>query len=198
MSEKSIYDTLSVINLPVRVTQNKPYIPWMVLWSELCKVYPKATYKFHEDENGFPFMNTPLGLFVKVSVTIEDLTHTITRPLYSNAMKSMKSEPYEYNTKSGKRTVEAAVASDVNDALFRSLSKAIAMFGLGTFVFKNEKQADLETIDSTQITEISNLISKYNLMLGDLNKVFGINRLSELASYNYDSALNWIEDNKDV
>ena len=194
--EKSIFSTLNIINLSVKTTQNKPYIPWMILWSELCKVFPNATYKFHEDINGFPYINTPLGLFVKVSVTVNDLTHTITRPIYSNAMKSMKTEPYEYNTRNGIKTVEAAVASDVNDALFRSLSKAIAMFGLGTFVFKGEQYADAELLDSSQISEISNLIAQNKLMLSDLNAVFGINKLSELMAMNYDGAIRWIEDNK--
>jgi|LGOV01.1.fsa_nt_gb hypothetical protein len=196
METKSIFTTLNTMNLKVSSNQGKKYIPWSELWAELCKHYPTATYEFHSDENGVPFFNSAVGLFVKVSVTIYELTHTMTRPVYNNAFKSMRVEPYDYTIKNGSvtKTVAGANADDVNDALMRCFAKAMAMHGLGLFVFEDKPFADLELIDSTQISEISNLIAKHKLDLGTLNKCFGINRLSELASFNYDSALQWIED----
>ena len=190
----SSFKTLNSVNMQVKSNQGKSFIAWNTLWAELCKVYPTSTYEFHENSEGFPYFDSSLGLFVKVSVTVEGLTHTMTRPVYNNAMKSMKTVPYEYIIKSGKKTVLAAVASDVNDALMRCLSKAIAMHGLGLFVFESKQYADLELIDSSQISEMSDLISKHKLMIGDLNAHFGINRLSELAAFNYEAALKWVED----
>ncbi len=194
-TKKSVYETLSIIDMrgKTKSVQRNEYLPWAQAWGALCKVYPTATYEFHEDENGFPYRNTPLGLFVKVSVTVEGITHTMHRPVYSNANKSMKIEPYEYNTKSGKKIVEGAVASDINDALMRTWAKCIAIHGLSINLFKGEQYADLELIDSSQISEMSDLISKHKLMLGDLNAHFGINRLSELAAFNYEAALKWVE-----
>ena len=192
---KSTFTELNTINLPTKSNQGKRYIPWNTLWAELCKIKPNAKYEFICDENGLPYFNSPIGLFVKVSVTIDDLTHVMTRPVYNKSMKSMRIGPYEYITKAGKKQVAGANADDINDAQMRCFAKAIAMHGLGLFVFEDKQYADLELIDSSQISEISNLIAKHNLMLGELNKTFGINKLSELASFNYESALRWIEDN---
>lgn len=192
----SNFTKLNTINIETKATQGKTYIPWNTLWKELCNIHPTATYEMHCNDDGVPFFNSPLGIFVKVSVTIEGLTHTMTRPVYNNAFKAMKIEPYEYNTKQGKKQVEAANSADVNDAQMRCFAKAIAMHGLGLFVFEDKPFADTELLDASQISEISNLISKHNLMLGELNKAFGINKLAELYALNYESALVWIEDNR--
>jgi len=190
-----VFKTLNSINLATKSNQGRRYIAWNTLWAELCKVYPDATYEFLSDSNGIPYFSSPIGIFVKVSVTVNNITHTMTRPVYNKSMKSMRVEPYEYTMKEGIKTVQGANADDVNDALMRCFAKAIAMHGLGLFVFEDKQNADLELIDSSQIGEISNLIAKHNLNLGELNKVFGINKLSELASFNFESALMWIDDN---
>jgi len=203
MSNKKPFETLYHIDLSSKLKSNqgKRYLAWNTAWGELKKLYPSATYEFHED-NGVPFFNSPLGLFVKVSVTIDDITHTMTRPVYNKAFKSMKIEPYTYEVRAGKKTVAGANADDVNDALMRCFVKAIAMHGLGLYVYQDTPFAEAETLDASQITEISNLIAKNNLMLGELNKAFGINKLSELYAVNFESALKWIDNkikgNKDV
>ena len=194
----SIFNTLNTLDLnsQTKAIQGNRYLPWNVAWAELCKVYPTASFEFHENKDGLPFFESSLGLFVKVSVTIEEITHTMHRPVYDFRNLSMKPETSQ--VKYGKKLVDvnAATANDINDSLMRCFTKTIALFGLGLYIFQDKSFADLELIDSTQISEISNLIAKYNLNLGELNKVFGINRLSELASFNFESALSWIEDNK--
>lgn len=195
---KSVFETLNTIDFTkqVKAIQGNKYLPWNTAWAELCKRYPLSTYKFHEDENGLPFFNSPLGLFVKVSVTINDLTHTMIRPVYDFRNLAMKTEPYKLLY--GKKTVDvqAATANDINDSLMRCLTKTIAMHGGGLYIFQDKQYADAELISSDEISNISNLVSEHNLMLSDLNKVFGINRLSELIAINYEGALQWIEDNK--
>jgi len=193
---KSIFDSLFHIDLgnKLKSNQGKRYIAWNDAWGELKKVHPDATYEFHCDDGGVPYFYSAVGLFVKVSVTVGNITHTMTRPVYNKAFKSMKLEPYEYTTKNGVKTVAAANADDVNDALMRCFVKAIAMHGLGLYVYQDNPYAEAELIDAAQITEISNLIAKHDLMLGELNKAFGINKLSELYAVNYEAALQWIVD----
>ena len=198
MSDKKPFEKLHHIDLGnlLKSNQGNRYLAWNDAWAELKKVYPDATYEFHCDEGGVPYFYSAVGLFVKVSVTVEGITHTMTRPVYNKAFKSMKLEPYDYTTRAGKKKVEGANADDVNDALMRCFVKAIAMHGLGLYVYQDNPYAEAELLDSSQITEISNLIAKHKLMLGDLNKQFGINKLSELYAINFESALQWIEDNK--
>ena len=198
MSDKKSFEVLHHIDLTnkIKSNQGKRYLPWNTAWAELKKVYPDATYKFHCDENNAPFFNSDVGILVKVSVTVCNMTHTMTRPVYNKSFKSMKLDPYEYTINRGtvKKTVEGANADYVNDALMRCLVKCIAMHGLGLYIYQDSLYAEAELINSSQISEISRKISENDLMLGDLNMAFGINRLSELYEANYESALLWIED----
>lgn len=192
-----VFKNLFHVDLTKRLKSNqgKRYLAWNDAWAELKKAYPGATYKFLCDEGGVPYFFSAVGLFVRVSVTVGELTHTMTRPVYNKAFKSMKLEPYEYSTKAGVKQVAGANADDINDALMRCFVKAIAMHGLGLYIYQDNPYAEAELIDSSQITEISNLVAKHNLDMSELNKVFGINKLSELMALNFGGALQWIEDN---
>ena len=191
----SSFSNLNSINIPTKNNQGKNYIPWNTLWAELKKVHPNANYEFHCDDNGVPYFNSAIGLFVKVSVTVDDITHTMTRPVYNKAMKSMRVEPYEYNTKNGKKQVAQAQADDVNDAQMRCFAKAMAMHGLGLFVFEDKQYADAELIDSEQITSITKACSEFNVELSKVNALYGINKLSELQTANFDNVIEWIKAN---
>jgi hypothetical protein len=116
------------------------------------------------------------------------------RPVYDFRNLSMSIDPRQ--VKYGKKMVDVngATANDINDSIMRCLTKTIAMHGLGIYIFEDKPYAEAELIDSSQISEISNLISKHNLNMSDLNRVFGINRLSELMAINYDGAISWIND----
>ena len=192
------FNKLNTLDLTkeVKAIQGNRYIPWNVAWAELCKIHPTATYQFHENNDGLPYFESKLGLFVKVSVTIDELTHTMTRPVYDFRNLAMRAEQYEVQYGKKKVFVNAATANDINDSLMRCLTKAIAMFGLGLYIFQDKQYADAELINSEQISEISNLIAKHNLQMNELNKVFNINKLTELIAINYEGALMWIEDNK--
>ncbi len=190
----SNFSNLNSINIPTKNNQGKNYIPWNTLWAELKKVHPNANYEFHCDDNGVPYFNSAIGLFVKVSVTVDDTTHTMTRPVYNKAMKSMREEPYEYNTKNGKKQVAPAQADDVNDAQMRCFAKAMAMHGLGLFVFEDKQYADAELIDSNQMKEITNMCNSMNVNLSDVNKTYGINKLTELHAANFDNTIEWIKE----
>lgn len=176
---RDVFKKLYSTKIEVGNNQGKKYVKWNNAWATLLKAYPTATYKFHE-KDGLPFFNSELGLFVKVSVTIEDITHTMSRPVYNNAMKSMRIEPYSYITKNGEKQVEGANASDVNDALMRCLTKAIAMHGLGLFVFEDKPYADAELLGSAELNEITKLLSDYKLNLFELTSAYGISSLAEL------------------
>jgi len=194
---KSVFETLNTINLSseVKAIQGNNYLPWNKAWAEVCKVYPTATYEFHEYD-GIPFRETSLGLFVKVSVTINEITHSMVRPVYDHRNLGMKTEPYEKQYGKKKIRVEAATANDINDSLMRCFTKAIAMHGLGLYIFQDKAYADAELLDSSQVKEIVGLIADNNLRLADLNATFGVNKLMEIHAANYDGAIQWIEDNK--
>jgi len=195
-AKKTVFETLSIIDVRniTASKQGQNYISWSDCWNGIKKEYPLAKYDVLENNEGLPYFESTMGIFVKVEVTIENETQKMIMPVLDSINKAMKTEQYSYTTKKGERTVNACTSFDINTSIMRCVVKCCALFGFGLNVYRGQDLANLEVIDSSQISEISNLIAKNNLMLGDLNKVFGINKLSELASFNYESALKWIED----
>ena len=68
-------------------------------------------------------------------------------PVMDGNNKAMKAEPYQVQTKYKTITVNAATMFDVNKAIMRCLTKNLAMFGLGLYIYAGE---DLpEVVDET-------------------------------------------------
>ena len=195
-TKKTVFEKLSVIDVR-EITSNKQgqkYISWSDAWNGIKKVYPGATYNVLENNDGLPFFESTMGIFVKVEVTIDGETQKMIMPVLDSINKSMKTEQYSYTTKKGERTVNACTSFDINTSIMRCVVKCCALFGFGLNVYRGQDLPNPDVIDASQISEISNLISTNGLMLTDLNKVFGINKLSELMAFNYDGALQWTKD----
>ena len=78
-------------------------------------------------------------------VTIEDQTLEMWLPVMDGANKSMTATSYTYQTKYGEKTVEAATMFDINKTLMRCLTKNLAMFGLGHYIYAGEDLPETET-----------------------------------------------------
>jgi hypothetical protein len=59
-------------------------------------------------------------------------------PVLNMKFKVLKDEPYEYTTKYGTSSVDTINMFDVNKALMRCLTKNLAMFGLGLYIYRGE------------------------------------------------------------
>ena len=206
MSSKTAFEILSPIDVSkdVKELQKQTYLPWPKAWAGVKKECPDATYRAVEDENGFPFFVTPAGIMVKTEVTINGETLPMWRPVLNGANKAMRMEPYTYSVKeyinrqpTGKmieKMVDAATMTDINEALMRCLVKNIAMHGYGLHVFKGEQAPSVETIDSNQISEITSFATEHKINLYDLAKAFGVQRISEIHAYNFESAMQALEE----
>lgn len=126
------------VNSKVEKKNGLSYLSWAYAWAEVKKIDENADYVIHEDASGNAFFLSQLGIDCKVSVTIHGKTHTMRLPVMDGANKAMKAEAYEYTTKYGKKTVEAATSFDVNKTIMRCLVKAIAMHGLGLYIYAGE------------------------------------------------------------
>lgn len=145
-----VFETLNSVNVN-EFTEKKEgltYLTWSKAWEEVKKRFPGASYTIWKNENGLPYTYDPLtGYMVYTSVTIEDVTHEMWLPVMDSKNRPMKSEPYEYTTKYGTKTVAAATMFDVNKAIMRCLTKNLAMFGLGLYIYNGEDLPQSE--DST-------------------------------------------------
>lgn len=130
------------------------YLSWANAWAEFKKIYPDATYRVCKDETGrCYFGDENIGYMVYTNVTAGGLTYEMWLPVMDNNNKSMKMNAYtykvanwEYDPAQGKRvrvgdvekTVEAISMFDINKAVMRCLTKNLAMFGLGLYIYAGE------------------------------------------------------------
>lgn len=157
MEEKTVFDTLYSANVnehtkKVESDYGKPltYLSWCWAWAEVKKHYPDANYEI-EKFNGLPYVFDELtGYMVYTKVTIEGITHEMWLPVMDSKNKAMKATPYTYETKKGERTVEAATMFDINTAIMRCLTKNLAMFGLGLYIYAGEDIPESERNDAIE------------------------------------------------
>jgi len=116
-----------LLNLNVNdFTQKKgklTYLSWSRAWGIFIKVYPDATYKIKKDENmNCQFGNGDNGYMVYTEVTAGGITHEMWLPVMDYRNKSMKTP----------------TTFDINKAVMRCLTKNLAMFGLGLYIYAGE------------------------------------------------------------
>ena len=154
----SVFETLNSVNVNEH-TEGKnglTYLSWAWAWAEFKKVYPEATYEVWTDDEGRPYIaDDDLGYMVFTSVTVGELTHEMWLPVMDSQNHAMKSKPYKVYTKYGKEIpVAQATMFDVNKTLMRCLTKNLAMFGLGLYIYAGEDlPEDASTADSNKSTE---------------------------------------------
>ena len=138
------------------------YLSWAWAVRELLRVAPDATWEVHEwgmEGNRQPYMQTEAGCFVKVSVAVNGVTREQVHPVLDNRNKPIKTPD----------------AFQVNTSIQRCLAKAIALHGLGLYIFAGEDLPD-NSLDDSLIKEIISLAEK----TGDKDVLKTIN--SKLAS----------------
>jgi hypothetical protein len=165
MSEKkkSVFETLSAINVNDKVEKKNglTYLSWAWAWGEVKKVYPSASYRIIRDLNTgeiYTYSKT-LGYMVMTEVEIEGEALEMWLPVMDGANKPMKSEPYTYQStkwENGRKvsidkTVDAADMFDINKTLMRCLTKNLAMFGLGHYIFAGEDLPEVEPVVSAPV-----------------------------------------------
>lgn len=115
------------------------YLSWANAWAEFKKIYPDATYRVCKDETGrCYFGDENIGYMVYTNVMAGGLTYEMWLPVMDNNNKSMKMNAYTYQTRYGDKTVEAISMFDINKAVMRCLTKNLAMFGLGLYIYAGE------------------------------------------------------------
>lgn len=140
------FEKLNKINVNEKTEKRKgdngkelTYLSWAWAWAEFMKVYPSAKYEIKKFENDLPYIyDEKTGYMVFTSVTVDDVTHEMWLPVMNSNNRAMKSTPYDYTTKYGTKTVESATMFDINKTIMRCLTKNLAMFGLGLYIYAGE------------------------------------------------------------
>ena len=148
---ENYFKKLDKIACDTEKKNNLTYVSWADAWKIVKEEHPDSTYTIYENQEGFPFWESKFGIDVKVWVTINGIEHIVRLPVMDWANKSMKDTEYEYMTKYWKKKCDAASAFDINKTIQRAMTKAIAMHGIGLYVYRwedfpNEEDGEQERV----------------------------------------------------
>lgn len=129
-NNKSVFETLNAINCneyaEVKDTGKVKlsYLSWAWAWGIAKKHYPDANYKVYENTEGWNYFTDGKTCWVKTGVIINGQEHIETLPVMDFRNASI---PFDNVT-----------SFDVNKAIQRSLTKALARHGLGLYIYAGE------------------------------------------------------------
>lgn len=121
-----VFDTLNRVDVS-KYIENKnglSYLSWAKAWEALKVNFPTATYHVYENRDEFNYFHDHRTAWVKVGVTVEGLEHIEMLPVMDFRNKSI--------------LLENVTSFEVNKAIQRALTKAIARHGLGLYIYMGE------------------------------------------------------------
>ncbi|EJR51777.1 hypothetical protein IIO_06187 [Bacillus cereus VD115] len=128
------------------------YLSWAWAVKKLREVDPTATWEVKRFD-GVPYLKTDCGYFVELEVTVQGLPLSQIHPILNNQNKPI-AEPNSF---------------DINTSIQRCLVKAIALHGLGLYIYAGE---DLPEIQEDPVSSQQVGVIKLNIMkLATLRKV---------------------------
>lgn len=178
--KKDIFNVLSALNVNDK-TEKKgdlTYLSWAWAWKEFRQAAPSARFEVVMFD-GKPYINDPeTGYMVFTNVTVEDETHPMWLPVMDYKNDAMRSEPYTYevlrwNKEERKKVpvsvqVEKCSMMDINKAIMRCLTKNLAMFGLGLYIYSGD---DLPSLNNQQEKEAEEQRERdYQYVVGLIDK----------------------------
>ena len=139
-----VWKKLSAIDCSKHVEKkgNLSYLSWTWAWSVLMEHYPSSSYIFHNEtqlENG--------SIMVSCTVTVEGQSHTMWLPVMDNRNNSITNPD----------------TRKISDARMRCLVKAIAMHGLGIYIYAGEDLPEA-VVDAKKDTELKSDIAYQELV----------------------------------
>lgn len=145
------------------------YLSWAYAWGEIKKRYPLANYTVYENKDGWNYFTDGRTAWVKTGVTINGLEHIEYLPVMNNSNKSIP--------------LKDITSFDVNKAIQRSITKAIARHGLGLYIYAGEDlPIDTEKEEPLPVTaEQLNRFEELGVKLDGVLKKYGIKQITQLT-----------------
>ena len=202
--ENNFFDILNNINVNEHTEQKNglTYLSWAWAVAEVSKKFPEMTYEVCKFDNGngvlLPYMyDENTGYMCMTKVTIDGITKEMWLPVMDNNNNAMKNVPYTIQTKYKSVDVKPATMFDVNKTIMRCLTKNLAMFGLGLYIYSGE---DLPEEDNSCVDELKNQIkSEKAKATRELNKhIDAYNKSDEGLEERYKGIYAVVKKMKDI
>lgn len=130
---ENYFQTLNNINVNGKTEKKNglTYLSWAWAWGEVKKLFPDATYTIYENADGWFYHTDGKTCWVKTGVTVNGVEHIEYLPVMDFRNNSIPADK--------------VTSFDVNKAIQRSLTKAVARHGLGLYIYAGEDLPEEET-----------------------------------------------------
>lgn len=170
------------------------YLSWPYAVTQLRLADPSATWEVRRFD-GLPYLKTEAGYFVEVAVSVHGVTLSQIHPVLDGK----------------NRPIFEPTAFDINTSIQRCLVKAIALHGLGLYVYAGEDLPHGEepqpprsvtpirpvrTITSNQQRYLFRLLEEAGWEVQRLLDYFGIDKVDDLPMSEFDRALKALQSTK--
>lgn len=152
------------------------YLSWAWAVDRLRKVYPDAIWEVKRF-NGVPYLKTDCGYFVEVAVTVAGVTLSQIHPVLDTR----------------NRPIAEPNAFEINTSIQRCLVKAIALHGLGLYVYAGEdlpEGAEPAKLSVQQQVDLQKLIEEVGADMPKFLEYFKVEKLADLPVAEYQRAIN--------
>lgn len=186
--DSNYFERLNSINVNDKTEKKNglTYLSWAWAWGEVKKLHPDATYTIYENKDGWNYFTDGTTCWVKTGVTINGIEHIEYLPVMDYRNQSIR--------------LEKVTSFDVNKAIQRSLTKAIARHGLGLYIYAGEDlpeepekidpQADMppeervdpnKKVNETQVDYLQSMIIETDTNVSKFLQAYNISRLEEMT-----------------
>jgi hypothetical protein len=166
------------------------YLSWPYAVQQLRQADPAATWEVRRFD-GLPYLKTDCGHFVEVAVTVAGVTLSQIHPVLDGK----------------NRPIELPNAFDINTSIQRCLVKAIALHGLGLYIYAGEDLPDgasneqqsvpaEEMVNAQQIARIKSLLADTGQSLQRLLAFLRVDALDQIPASEFPRVVKLLERSK--
>jgi len=191
--DKNYFEILNSVDVSTKIEKknNLSYLSWAWAWQGLKKLYPTANYKVYENAQEWNYFTDGHTGWVKTGVTVDGLEHIEYLPIMDFKNKSI--------------ALDAITSFDVNKAIQRSLTKAVARHGLGLYIYAGEDLPEGEECKIIEVKEVQPEAKKWtkptkqqelhqlalekknpNIIWSEVLKCYNVSKISDLSDEQVD------------
>lgn len=178
MSENYFAELYAInVNKYVEKKNGLSYVSWPFAWGEVKKLHPDATYTIYENADGLFYHTDGRTCWVKTGVTVNGIEHIEYLPVMDFKNRSIP--------------VDQITSFDVNKAIQRSLTKAVARHGLGLYIYAGEDLPESEApedkpVPATKCADCGGMLYPVKKRDGTM---WSVNDMAEYSRRRFDRCL---------
>ena len=190
-----VFNTLNAISVKDHTEKKNglTYLSWVWAWAEVKKRYPDATMTVYKNADGWIYHTDGRTCWVEVGVRIDGTENIEYLPVMDFKNKSI--------------SLNAVTSYDVNKAIQRAATKAIARHGLGLYIYAGEdlpesaadaeqepnqkaaRRIKPEKIGITAALELADTLKESKIDLSFVLQLYGVDKFENLTPIQRDHIL---------